>query len=60
MKKDKGFVGICPKHKQDSRKCPDCILEKVNNLIVDEILICHHENTPTSRLTSLVMKLTKL
>ena len=33
------------------------ILEEVQNLIVEEILVCHKENTPTSRLTSLAMKL---
>ena len=30
--------------------------EKIEKMIVDEILICHQENTPTSRLTSLAMK----
>ena len=34
--------------------------EKFEELIIDEILICHHENTPTSRLTSLMMKLKNL
>ena len=33
------------------------ILEEIQNLIIEEILICYHENTPTSRLTSLSMKL---
>ena len=31
--------------------------ERVEKLIVDEILICHKENTPTSRLTSLLNKI---
>src|SRR3990167_10391697 len=35
----------------------DSVREEVKNLITEEILICHHENTPTSRLTSLAMKL---
>ena len=34
--------------------------EKILNLIAEEILICHKENTPTSRLTSLAMKLKKI
>lgn len=33
------------------------MLKEVEKLIVDEILICHNENTPTSRLTSLINKL---
>jgi len=36
------------------------LIEKIEKLIVDETLICHKENTPTSRLTSLFMKLIKL
>ena len=36
------------------------VLKEVEKLIVDEILICHHENTPTSRLTSLMMKVKNL
>mgnify|MGYP001314919344 CR=1 FL=1 len=31
--------------------------EEIEKLIVDEILICHKENTPTSRLTSLANKI---
>ena len=38
----------------------ETILKKVEDLIIKEILICHHENTPTSRLTSLIMKIKKL
>ena len=30
--------------------------DEFEKMIVDEILICHQENTPTSRLTSLAMK----
>jgi len=32
------------------------IVEELENLITEEILICHKENQPTSRLTSLIMK----
>jgi hypothetical protein len=35
-------------------------IEKVKLLIAEEISICHEENTPTSRLTSLFNSLTKL
>ena len=35
-------------------------IEIIEQLIVDEILICHKENTPTSRLTSLLMSIKKL
>lgn len=35
------------------------LVEMVEDLIVKEILICHEENTPTSRLTSLAMKIKK-
>ena len=35
-------------------------LEKIEQMIVDEILICHKENTPTSRLTSLMMKIKEI
>ena len=31
--------------------------EEIEKLIVKEILICHEENTPTSQLTSLMMKI---
>ena len=34
--------------------------EEIERLIVEEILICHKENQPTSRLTSLSNKLEKL
>ena len=34
--------------------------EKVEKVITEEILICHQENTPTSRLTSLIMKLKRI
>ena len=34
--------------------------ETIEKLIVNEILICHHENTPTSRLTSLINKIKEL
>lgn len=32
---------------------------RIEELIVQEILVCNHENTPTSRLTSLMMKIRK-
>lgn len=38
----------------------DEIKQAIGNLITDEILVCHHENTPTSRLTSLAMKIRDL
>lgn len=31
--------------------------DRIEKLIIAEILICHHENTPTSRLTSLINKI---
>ena len=34
--------------------------QKVEAILVDEINICHHENTPTSRLTSAIMKIKAL
>lgn len=36
------------------------LLEEVEDFITEEILICHKENTPTSRLTSLAMKIKSL
>jgi hypothetical protein len=33
--------------------------KRIKELIVKEILICHHENTPTSRLTSLMNAIEK-
>jgi hypothetical protein len=33
------------------------ILKKVEELAIQEMLICYEEGTPTSRLTSLIMKL---
>lgn len=33
------------------------LLDKINDAIVEEINICHSENTPTSRLTSLYNKI---
>ena len=36
------------------------MIEKTEKLITEEMLICHKENTPTSRLTSLIMKLKTL
>ncbi len=36
------------------------LLEHIQKLLVDEMLICHKEGTPTSRLTSLSMKLRDL
>lgn len=36
------------------------ILKEVETLIVEEILICQKEGTPTSRLTSLAMKVKRL
>ena len=41
-------------------ECTAGLKEKILNLIAEEILICHKENTPTSRLTSLAMKLKKI
>lgn len=35
-------------------------LDEIQQLIIDEILICHHENQPTSRLTSLANKIRDL
>lgn len=35
-------------------------LKKIEDLIVEEILICHKENTSTSRLTALFNKVIKL
>ena len=35
-------------------------IEKIEDLIVKEMLICREENTPTSRLTSLFNKLKEL
>uniref|UniRef100_A0A6M3JGH3 Uncharacterized protein n=1 Tax=viral metagenome TaxID=1070528 RepID=A0A6M3JGH3_9ZZZZ len=34
--------------------------KKIENLIAEEMLICHKEGTPTSRLTSLANKIKKL
>jgi hypothetical protein len=34
--------------------------ETIEKFIVNEILICHHENTSTSRLTSLINKIKEL
>ena len=36
------------------------IIKKIEGIMVEEILICHQENTPTSRLTSLMMKIKRL
>ena len=36
------------------------VLKEVESAIVEEILICHKEGTPTSRLTSLAMRLKKV
>lgn len=36
------------------------IIDKIGQLIINEIIICHHENTPTSRLTSLEMNIKKI
>jgi len=44
-------------------KCQDereKLITEIENLITEEMLICHHENTPTSRLTSLVMAIKNL
>ena len=53
--------GLCEKC------CPCCeenevekVIKKVQELITNEMLICRKENTPTSRLTSLYMKVTEL
>ena len=34
------------------------LIQKIKELITEEMLICREEDTPTSRLTSLYMKLT--
>jgi len=36
------------------------LLEKIRKIIVEEINICHEENQPTSRLTSLAVKIEQL
>jgi metal-responsive CopG/Arc/MetJ family transcriptional regulator len=36
------------------------IIERIEKLILDEIIICHKEGTPTSRLTSLDSKIKTL
>ena len=36
------------------------VIEEVERLLVEEMLICRQEGTPTSRLTSLYMKLQRL
>lgn len=36
------------------------LIENIYCLISEEMLVCHKENTPTSRLTSLVGKISKL
>ena len=36
------------------------IIKEIDKLIAQEILICHKENQPTSRLTSLAVKIDKL
>jgi hypothetical protein len=72
-KKEKFEIDFIPKYEPNIRKeYHECLnemmadeikketIEEVEKLIVNEILICHHENTPTSRLTSLIMKLKKL
>ena len=38
----------------------EAVIEEIEKLITEEILICHQENTPTSRLTSLAMKIKTL
>ena len=35
------------------------LLEKIEKFIVEEIIICNEENQPTSRLTSLSIKISK-
>ena len=46
--------------RQSLAKQREMIKEEIENLITQEILICHYENTPTSRLTSLAVKIQKL
>ncbi len=46
-KKDKGFVGICPKHKTDYRKCDECMPEpnwEKKFSMLENHLICLSEN----------------
>jgi len=42
------------------QKAKQEVVDEVEKLITAEILICHHESTPTSRLTSLLIKLKQL
>jgi hypothetical protein len=42
-----------------SMQKPEQIHKDVLKFILEEIEICHQENTPTSRLTSLAMKIHK-
>ena len=42
------------------RKAIEDCLNEVKNLITEEMIICRHENTPTSRLTSLYNKISKI
>lgn len=67
---EKGFyIQFCGKEIKDfvrqelqtaKNEAREELLEIVEDLIVKEILICHSENTPTSRLTSLAMNIKKL
>jgi len=50
-------MSVCFKCYQALRKET---IKEIEKLIVDEILICQKEGTPTSRLTSLSMKISKL
>jgi len=36
------------------------MMEEIEKLITEEMLICHKENQPTSRLTSLITKLKQI
>ena len=47
-------------YREGFHKAREELKTEIENLIVEEILICHHEDQPTSRLTSLIMQIKKL
>ena len=46
--------------KNENQKSFDEAKQQIKDLITEEMLICRKENTPTSRLTSLFMKINNL
>ena len=61
LEPDRKYILLYPRELSNAiQEQKEIILKEIDKLIVDEILICHKENTPTSRLTSLAMKLKKL